>query len=376
MTASRQFPLSGTGPAYMAKIAEEGTALYNAAALPLTNVAGGTANNPKTTCFPALTAGLVNGMSFWWQAVADNGGPMTMVVDGLPAVSMLDDSAQPLGAGVIKASRLYKLLVWAGSLVVMNTATILKVNDFQRLTASGTWNKPVGTPANAKVTAWGWAGGGGGGAGTSGAVSGGSGGGCIFWEGLAGDLPASVSATIGAGGAVGVAGGTTSFGSLFSVGGGGSGASQLSGFNKGAGGGGGGGAFGAGGNGAANSNSGGSAMTVAGGSSSDPTAGGGGSGSLSAANAPSAAAGSNGWFGGGGGGGCATGSNDSTSAGGNGGRSVYGGGGGAGRTASTGGVSQFGGNGGAPGAAGAAPGGGGGSNAAGARGEIRVYVNG
>ncbi|MBZ9678885.1 hypothetical protein, partial [Mesorhizobium sp. ES1-1] len=162
MTANRQFPLSGSGADVMAKIAEEGTALYNAAALPLTNVAGGTANNPKTACAPVLSAGLLNGMSFWWTAVADNSGPMTMVVDGNAAVAMKNDAGQPLGALVIKAGQTYKLLVWGGIIIVMNTAAILKVNDYQVFTASGTWLKPAGCPANALVTIEVWAGGGGG----------------------------------------------------------------------------------------------------------------------------------------------------------------------------------------------------------------------
>ncbi len=375
MAANRQFPTAGSGSAYMAKIAEEGTKLYDAACLPLTNVAGGTANNPKTSCAPTLSAGLVNYMSFWWTPAADNTGPMTMVVDGNAAVAMVNDAGQPLAAGVVKSGQLYQLSVRAGVIVVTGTVNIQKVNDYQVFTASGTWVKPASCPANAAVRVQLWGGGGGGGTGTVNAVSGGGGGGFVEFQCKAADLASSVSVTIGAGGAVNVGGGATSFGSYASVFGGGRGAAITSSSNRVASGGGGGGAFQAGGSGSANSTGQGNAISVNGGDGGDPTAGTGGGASGSTGNVGTSNPGGWGYFGGGGGGGCTYMFSGSATTAADGGKSVYGGAGGGGRTAS-GGTSLFGGNGGASGSAGQAPGGGGGSNAVGARGEVRVYVNG
>lgn len=374
MTANRQFPTAGSGPAYMAKIAEEGGALYNAAALPLTNVAGGTDAHAKTACSPPLLAGLLNGMSFWWTAAFDSPGAMDMVVDGNAAVAMVTDAGLPIGLSVIKAGQTYKLVVWAGVIVVMGTAGVAKVNFFQKFIASGTLILPAG-PANALVTFEAWSAGGGGGSGTSGAVSGAGGGGMFRAVFKLGDLPSSIAITIAAGGSIGLAGGNTVVGSLFTVYGGGAGARETGGSNRSASGGsGGGGAVGASG---ITGNASSSANTTSSGATPpDPTAGQGGTGSVTgAANTTSSTKGSLGHFGGGGGGGCGN-NGSGTTSGSDGGNAVFGGGGGAGRGGTSGGVSQFGGNGGAPGAVGQAPGGGGGANAAGGRGEVRVYING
>ncbi|HHW33391.1 MAG TPA: hypothetical protein GXX24_04500 [Paracoccus solventivorans] len=233
----------------------------------------------------------------------------------------------------------------------------------QQFTASGTWIKPDG-PADDKIVMVELWGGGGGGGGGDYRAGGGGGGGYMRVYIPAGNLPATVPVLVGAGGAVGAAGGESSFGSFAKAYGGG-GAASVSGFGVSLGGGGG-GALGRGQN------------------STGPDAGGagglcgGGSGGIG-----DTAAALN-MFGGGGGG---KGQNGSNNAGG--GWALFGGGGGGGgiggSNSAPGGISIYGGSGGGgPGGrvAGSAPGGGGsGSGPAvgqtggvGARGEVRVTI--
>lgn len=233
----------------------------------------------------------------------------------------------------------------------------------QQFTASGTWIKPDGLADDKIVMVELWGGGGGGGGGDY-RAGGGGGGGYMRVFLRAGDLPEAVPVVVGAGGAVGAAGGESSFGSFAKAYGGG-GAASVSGFGVSLGGGGG-GALGRGQN-STGPDAGGAGGLCGGGSGGigDTAAalnmfggGGGGKGQSGSNNA------GGGWalFGGGGGGGGIGGSNSAP-----GGISIYGGSGGGG----TGGR-----------VAGSAPGGGGsGSGPAvgqtggvGARGEVRVTI--
>lgn len=147
------------------------------------------------------------------------------------------------------------------------SSTIAAVTDVQLFTGSGTWTKPSGTPKYIHVELVGAGGGGGGGARTASGIlnsGGGGGGGAQSWTDVwyaAGDLSATETVTIGAGGtggagatvdgtagSNGVAGGTTTFGAtrVFATGGGFGAGGQVAG---GSGGGGGGGSLFTGGNG-------------------------------------------------------------------------------------------------------------------------------
>lgn len=223
--------------------------------------------------------------------------------------------------------------------------------SFQQFTSSGTWTKPAGLTSESIVEVELWGGGGGGGSSSPG---GGGGGGAWNKKTFrADDLDATVAVTVGSGGAVNTAGGTSSFGTLLYAYGGGRGNGGLAPT-----GGGGGGITSAGGNAGTNTDGGGGLPVIGpddiryGGTTSNTTPG-------------------HSLFGGGGGSGGAT-----TSSAGSAGNSVYGGGGGgssvSGKTA--GGTSIFGGNGGANGVAGQVPGGGGGRNAAGGSGLVNVRV--
>lgn len=330
--------------------------LYDASALPLTAV-GGTADAVTATLDPALDGGgLVDGMKFEITWGATNTAGVTLALNGAAAVPVLDASGNTLIASSIGAG-LRSLLEYIGGSFRILSPLLTSMGGgsaryYYQFTASGTWNKPAGLDDDASITVEAWAGGGGGGSGANG--GGGGGGGYAKIRLRAGDVPSSVTVTIGPGGAIGSRGGNTTFGSLLTA------------FNGGAGdedGGGGGGELSQGANGGASSNP---PVNIAGGAIGGGNGGGGNSAGVGNPGGEAATL----WGGGGGGGG------SSVGAGGSGGMAVFGGGGGEGDSTGggSGGASKFGGNGGSTGVAGAAPGGGGGRNAAGARGEVRVWI--
>lgn len=355
MTADRLVPTSAApspvpGGVFMDAVQEELTRLYNASALRLSSVAG-TANAITATVAPALTAGLADGMAFHLTPLVDNTGAATVAIGALAPVDVVDSAGAALSPGALKSGLLAELLFngTTGKLQLKNSAQVVKVLNQQAFTASGTWTKPAGTPADAWVFVECWGGGGGGHNAAS--FSGGGGGGYNYRIMRAGDLGGTVAVTIGAGGAIASGGGLTTFGAHLSAYGGAAGSASA--------GGGGGGQLAAG--------SGAQGGGPCGGRPGDATYASGfgvGGGAGGTTTSPSTVGG-DGWFGGGGGG--------STPAG-PGGASAWGGGGGGGASGQPGGISMNGGNGGASGAAGSAPAGGGGSNAAGARGECRVRV--
>jgi hypothetical protein len=347
MTIDRLILTSGTGVTgadFAGSIQDEVTGLWGNSVIPLTDVAG-TGDAITATVSPALADGLQSGMNFWLEAAADNTGPATIAIGEEDAVDLVDDDGMALGAALLKEGRLYLLAFDGTAMRVYGTAGQKRVADYQVFTASGTWNKPAGTPDDALVIVEAW-GGGGGGRNSTGSTSGGGGGGeykLVAFRAV--DLSASETVTVGAAVSAGVAGNNSSFGSHVTAYGGGR--------STGASGGTGGGPFDKG------ADNGGAAGPSAG------LGAAGGSGVTSAT-------GGDGYFGGGGGGGGPAGADGD----GTGGRSVYGGGGGGGKNANghtfSGGTSVFGGAGGNWGAAGSPPGGGGGASAGGARGEVRV----
>lgn len=317
-------PVSGS--VFLAEYSDRIKSLFDASALPLISV-GGTANAVTATLDPALDGGgLVDGMKFEITWGAANTAGVTLALNGGSAVSVLDPAGTALVAGAI-GSGLRSLLEYIGGSFRILSPLLSSLGGgsaryYWQFTASGTWNKPAGLDADTMVFVEAWAGGAGG---FSGAGGGGGGGGWRSGWYRLGDLPSSVSVTVGAGGAVNAAGGDSSFGSLLTIYGGQTGGSSTGG---------------------------------RGGSPESSGLFGGGASSTGAGNPATTEHGG----GGGGAGGTA------------GGKAFRGGGGGAGGSSPTGGASIYGGNGGGDGVAGSAPGGGGGRNAAGARGEVRVWI--
>jgi hypothetical protein len=381
MAVDRLVPTSATpgtvtGNAYMDAVAEEVVALWDRSANFLSAV-GGTAADITATLTPALTASLVNGMRFLFIAASACTGATTLALNGGSAIPIVDRSGAALTNGVFNAGDLLDVVYDASiskyRLLGISAAT---GPSYQAFTASGTWTKPAGKDANTIVMIEAWGAGGGGG---SFARGGGGGGGSYRRRFMRlGDLTATVSVTIGAGGAVNTVGGNSTFGAYMTAYGGGAGNSSA--------GGGGGGAGPTASGGASSGSNGGAGGGLIGGvggtGGSPPTAGtdgfgggGGAGGNTSAGAGQPGVAGGNAIDGGGGGGGSSGSGTGST--GGAGGLSVNGGGGGGGGatgTGGSGGASVTAGAGGASGSSGTAPAGGGGRNAVGARGEVRVSV--
>lgn len=321
--------------------------LFDASGLPLTSV-GGTANAVTAVLDPplAVAGSFVDGMKFTLTWSAANTGAVTLAINGGSAIAVVDKKGAALATGAL-ASGLRSMIEYIGGSfrILTEVADGAAAQKYWQITSSTTWTKPTGLHDDAMVMIEAWGGGAGGG--TNANSGGGGGGGYSMRQMRAADVPSSVTVTIGAGGAISQPGNNTTFGTLVTAYAGGS-TTDVS----GSAGGGGAGALGAGGEG-------GDVSSGAAG------LGGGGAGGAGGAAGNTGGAASNIWGGGGGGSGGAF--------NGAGGLAIHGGGGGGGASRA-GGLSLHGGLGGAGGSPGAAPGGGGGRNAAGARGEVRVWI--
>ncbi|WP_336802482.1 glycine-rich domain-containing protein [Kaistia sp. MMO-174] len=346
-------PGAVTGDAYMDAVQAKVARLSQGVNIQLSGV-GGTANDITATLDPAPISGLTNGMLFVLPVSVSNTGAVTLAINGGAAANVVDLLGAALTSGRFPAGSRQLLTFSDGAFISIGDSRIVtNILDYQAFTASGTWAKPIGTPGNAWVFVEGWGGGGGGrtNSGTNG--GGGGGGGYMSRMFRASQISSSVSVIVGAGGAVNSNGTNSSFGSLLTFPAGSTGSdSTASNFRVG---GTGGGFVGA---------------------TEDFTGGGGGGYTSTSASSNFNTSGYPSYQGGGGGGGY----NGATTGGAvSGGNSYWGGGGGGGARATgsaseAGGTSVMAGAGGARGQAGFTPAGGGGRGAAGARGEVRVWV--
>lgn len=96
-------PSPVTGPAYMDNIDGHLEFLYDAAAFPLTAVAG--VDTITASLDPDLDGGvLVDGMKFTFTPAGTNTGAVTLNIDGVGAFPVTDADGGPIGVGVFKAT--------------------------------------------------------------------------------------------------------------------------------------------------------------------------------------------------------------------------------------------------------------------------------
>lgn len=336
------------GQEYLDIVSEKFGLLFDAVALRQTSISN-VGNDYTITIDPVLNFDVLPGMSFYISPNVSNTGNVRMrVTSGNPYYAVVKSDGSNLVADDFAAGSLFQVVFNSGEFRIISQVgggATGGLNFYYTFTASGVLDLGVIAPLlspNRMVVVEAWGGGGGGFNNTGNGAGGGGGGGYNRREFRFSDLPSSITASVGAGGAAGSAGNITTFGALLTAYAGGRGAGNASTTATGGGGGG-------------TNQTGGDATTSLQGSAGFQ---GGGGGSFDAV----------GLFGGGGGGGSASGGSF------NGGRAVFGGGGGGAGNSGTGGISLWGGNGGANNQAGSPRGGGGGRNAAGGRGEIRVWI--
>lgn len=236
MALDRLVPTSSTigavtGDDYMDKVAEEITGLWNRSTCSLTNVAG-TGDAITADMAPALTAGLVEGMSFWLTPTANNTGAATIAINGAAAVDIVDVDGNPLAGGALATGRRYLLSVVSGDLRIVGSGSGGGSYRKTIYLASTTWTKPDGL-VKVIVTVQAGGGGSGGCASTvsNGCSASGAGGGAAIADIDADDLSATETITVGSGGTPGASGanaggtgGSSSFGTHAVATGGGGGA--------------------------------------------------------------------------------------------------------------------------------------------------------
>ena len=199
----------------------------------------GSSNAYTITPTPAVST-LTAGMTFQWKANHANTGAATLVIGTASSVSIKKNGGSALGSGDIPINSIVSGTYDGTNFELQNVVFGSDATDVQDFTTSGTYTKPADSQI---VIVEMWAAGGGGGSGRRGAAGsareGGSGGGGGAFKRLvllAGDVGATESVTIGAGGTAGAAvtandtsgnngtaGGNTSFGSHGSAYGGGAG---------------------------------------------------------------------------------------------------------------------------------------------------------
>lgn len=186
----------------------------------------------SVTTSPSVGA-LVAGQAYEIKFNAANTGAITLNVDAIGAVSVLDKDGNALSSGAIVAARRYFLFFDGAEFIILGelgVAPSIKSVKTQTITGSGTYT-PSPFMVYAEVEAVG-AGGGGGGANGATAVGGGGGAGGYDRTVLtAATIGASQACIIGASGSGGSAaggsggtGGNTTFGAILTASGGGGGA--------------------------------------------------------------------------------------------------------------------------------------------------------
>ena len=214
-----------SGLQFLQQYSERLKLLLDSSVMQLTAV-GGTGNVVTATLDPTLTAGLVQGMKFTLTWAAANTGPVTLTLNGGVAVPVLDGVGAGLAGSALAAGQRSLIEYVSGSFRIISGGADSGAGAapyFMALTASTTWTKPSGYADSTPVLieAWG-AGGSGGWSNTT--LGGGGGGGAYVARRLRyADLAASLTISIGAGGAAQAAnaggnpGGNTTVGAILTA---------------------------------------------------------------------------------------------------------------------------------------------------------------
>lgn len=200
-------------------------------------VAGGTANALTVTLDPPITAYSAGLVLRLLTGATSNSGPMTVNVDAVGAVALVNRDGTPIAAGQIAADSLIEMVCAPGptwrvmNIVPSYEAARIAFPTVVTYATPGTFNWTV--PASVtKVRVRVWGGGGSGGNGYSAGGGGAGGGGAGYTEKVVTVVPGAViPVTVGAGGAApasgivagGLTGGASSFGPHCSATGGGGG---------------------------------------------------------------------------------------------------------------------------------------------------------
>jgi len=129
MTANRQTPTSGplSGANFATDVAEEIAALWDGVTSWIFNASG--ANTITGTVTPPLTA-YAKGQRFMLQAVSDNTGPVTININGVGALSLLEADGSAVASGRVLSGSLYEIISTGSDLrLVGQPVTVNGLNE-------------------------------------------------------------------------------------------------------------------------------------------------------------------------------------------------------------------------------------------------------
>src|SRR5262245_9197901 len=141
MALDRQLPTSTTsgavtGNAYMDAVDEEVTGLWDRSTITLTSVSG--IDTIQATATPALVGSLGGHMNFILKAVATNTGAVTLNINNMGAVAIVDAEGTALTAGALRTNANYFLHYDSGiaKFVIVNYTPAASSSPGMRLICS------------------------------------------------------------------------------------------------------------------------------------------------------------------------------------------------------------------------------------------------
>lgn len=206
---------SPAGTDFLDQYSDYLNALLDVSVMRLVSVAGTNTITASVEPIGLPAAGLTSGMKFTFVPAANNTGAVTLNIDSSGAVSVVNADGGALDADDLDSSTRYLIEYDGTNFVVLTSVAATPLGSLKTTyDTTSVWTNSFSATALIRVQLWG----GGGGGGES---SGGGGGAYAEDFYIAGDLPASVTITVGAGGSIGGEGGNSSFGSFLTAYGGG-----------------------------------------------------------------------------------------------------------------------------------------------------------